>query len=251
MQGECGCLKVASRLKEGTLRVQATNWAFRFEVTTDGAGVVSHAGAVLLQELADRLGLTRILGWRGPQGRRRHPDAQVLWNLAVLLADGGDCLCNLAAFRISQSYSAQWLRPRPPGGSSTGPPKTAMGWPGCAPPGRTRASVDGRRPPEPELLVIDTDATLVLAHSDNKEGAAGTYKGSFGFAPLLAYLDRGAAPREPLAGILRPSNAPPAPCSMRAKTPSDAIEPGAESARWRDLTDRALGWTESDAVNEP
>jgi hypothetical protein len=48
-----------------------------------------------------------------------------------------------------------------------------------------------------------------LAHSDNKEGAAGTYKGSFGFAPLLAYLDRGAAPGEPLAGILRPSNASP------------------------------------------
>jgi hypothetical protein len=98
MQGECGCLKVASRLKEGTLRVQATNWAFRFEVTTDGAGVVRYAGAVLLQELADRLGLTRIPGWRGPQGRRRHPDAQVLWKLAVLRADGGDCLCNLAAF---------------------------------------------------------------------------------------------------------------------------------------------------------
>jgi Transposase DDE domain group 1 len=58
------------------------------------------------------------------------------------------------------------------------------------------------------LLVVDADATLVLAHSDAKEGAAGTYKGSFGFHPLLAYLDRGAAPGEPLAGLLRPGNAP-------------------------------------------
>jgi hypothetical protein len=58
-----------------------------------------------------------------------------------------------------------------------------------------------------ELLVIDADATLVLAHSDHKEGAAGTYKHSFGCAPLLAYLDRGPAPGEPLAGILRPGNA--------------------------------------------
>jgi hypothetical protein len=33
-------------------------------------------------------------------------------------------------------------------------------------------------------------------------------KGSFGFAPLLAYLDRGQAPGEPLAGLLRPGNAP-------------------------------------------
>jgi Transposase DDE domain group 1 len=30
----------------------------------------------------------------------------------------------------------------------------------------------------------------------------------FGFAPLLAYLDRGPAPGEPLAGLLRPGNAP-------------------------------------------
>jgi hypothetical protein len=57
------------------------------------------------------------------------------------------------------------------------------------------------------VLVVDADATLVLAHTDAKEGAAGTYKGSFGFAPLLAYLDRGPAPGEPLAGVLRPGNA--------------------------------------------
>jgi hypothetical protein len=57
-------------------------------------------------------------------------------------------------------------------------------------------------------LVIDADATLVLAHSDAKQGAAGTYKHTFGFHPLLAYLDRGPAPGEPLAGLLRPGNAP-------------------------------------------
>jgi hypothetical protein len=57
--------------------------------------------------------------------------------------------------------------------------------------------------------VVDVDATLVLAHSDVKEGAAGTYKHTFGFSPLLAYLDRGQAPGEPLAGLLRPGNAAP------------------------------------------
>jgi Transposase DDE domain group 1 len=62
--------------------------------------------------------------------------------------------------------------------------------------------------PDVGLLIIDADATLVLAQTDAKEGAAGTYKGSFGFAPLLAYLDRGPAPGEPLAGLLRPGNAP-------------------------------------------
>src|SRR4029450_3153419 len=62
--------------------------------------------------------------------------------------------------------------------------------------------------PDVELLVIDADATLVTAQSDHKEGPAGTDKHTFGFAPLLAYLDRGAAPGEPLAGILRPGTAP-------------------------------------------
>jgi hypothetical protein len=47
------------------LRVQATNSPHGFEVTTDGAGMVGHAGAALLRELADRLGLTSTLGWRG------------------------------------------------------------------------------------------------------------------------------------------------------------------------------------------
>jgi hypothetical protein len=86
-------------VKEGTLRVQATNWASRVEVTTDGTGVVGHAGAALLRELADRVGLTRTLGWRQAGGYRRHPDAAVLRDLAVMLADGGDCLSDLATLR--------------------------------------------------------------------------------------------------------------------------------------------------------
>jgi hypothetical protein len=74
--------------------------------------------------------------------------------------------------------------------------------------GRARAWAAGAHP-DVELLVVDADATLVLAHSDAKQGAAGTYKHSFGFCPLLAYLDRGQAPGEPLAGLLRPGNAAP------------------------------------------
>jgi hypothetical protein len=40
------------------LRGQATKPSARFNVTCDGTGVVGHAGAALLGELADRLGLT-------------------------------------------------------------------------------------------------------------------------------------------------------------------------------------------------
>ena len=37
----------------------------------------------------------------------------------------------------------------------------------------------------PERLTIDLDATLITAHSE-KDQAAGTFKGGYGFAPMLA-----------------------------------------------------------------
>ena len=55
----------------------------------------------------------------------------------------------------------------------------------------------------PERLTIDIDATLITSHSE-KERAAGTYKGGFGFHPLQAYADE---TREALGAKLRPGNA--------------------------------------------
>jgi Transposase DDE domain group 1 len=192
------------------LRGQATKSPGSFEVTTDGVGVVGHAGAALLRVLADRLGLTRALGWHDAGSRRRHPDAAVLRDLAVVLADGGDCLSDLAVLRdqpelfgpVASTPTAWRVVER----VATDPSGLA----------RLRAARAHARAgawaaggdPQVGLLVVDADATLVLAHSDAKQGAAGTYKHTFGFHPLLAYLDRGQAPGEPLAGILRPGNAP-------------------------------------------
>jgi hypothetical protein len=52
-------------------------------------------------------------------------------------------------------------------------------------------------------FVLDIDATIVLAHSE-KESAAATWKHTFGYHPLLCFLD---ATGEALAGMLRPGNA--------------------------------------------
>jgi Transposase DDE domain group 1 len=198
-------------VKEGTLRVQATNSPSSFEVTTDAIGVVGHAGAALLRELADRLGLTRALGWQQRDGRRRHPDAAVLRDLAVMLADGGDCLSDLAVLRdqpalfgVVASTPTAWRVIERAGQDPNGLARLRA----------ARAHARGRAwaaggDPDVEVLMVDADATLVLAQTDAKQGAAGTYKHTFGFAPLLAYLDRGQAPGEPLAGILRPGNAAP------------------------------------------
>ena len=84
------------------MRVQATKLRARFDVTADGDGLVGHAGAVLLVELADRLGLPAALDrWSGREqpGRVRHRSGKVLADLAVMLADGGDCLSDLAVLR--------------------------------------------------------------------------------------------------------------------------------------------------------
>ena len=47
---------------------------------------------------------------------------------------------------------------------------------------RGRAWTAGAHP-DTDLLVVDVDGTLLDAHSD-KQGAAGTYKGGYGFYPL-------------------------------------------------------------------
>jgi Transposase DDE domain group 1 len=203
------------------LRVQATKPRARFEVTADGDGLVGHVGAALLVGLADRLGLPAELDrWvgQGQPGRARHRAGKVLTDLAVMLADGGDCLSDLAVLRdqpglfgpVASTPTAWRVIERLAGADEQGLAGLRLA--------RARARrrawqagawVDG-------LLMIDLDATLVTAHSD-KQGAAGTYKHTFGFHPLAAWLDRGHGTGEPLAAILRPGNA-------AANTATDQIE---------------------------
>src|ERR1035438_5523424 len=72
------------------------------EVTSDGAGLVSHAGTALIAQVADRVGLTAVLSSRlaGVKQRRRgHDPGRVIRDLAVMLADGGECVSDLGAVR--------------------------------------------------------------------------------------------------------------------------------------------------------
>ncbi len=72
------------------------------EVTADGEGLVSHTGAALLVELADRAGLTEALSDAlGSSGERRsaHDPGRVLRDVAVMLADGGVCVTDTDAYR--------------------------------------------------------------------------------------------------------------------------------------------------------
>jgi Transposase DDE domain group 1 len=191
--------------------VQATNPRPRFDVVADGQGTCSHVGAALLGELSDRLGLTTELGRRANRGVRAgaHDRGQVLRDLVVMLADGGDCVSDLASLRDQpELFGAVCSTPtawRVLAEELPADPRGIAGLWSALARVRERAWGLGAAPAGP-LLLLDLDATLVEAHSD-KQGAAPTYKQGFGFHPLGCWLDRGDGTGEALAIILRPGNA--------------------------------------------
>ena len=72
---------------------------------------------------------------------------------------------------------------------------------------RESAWAAGAGPDLDQEVRLDFDATITIAHSE-KENAAATWKKTFGFHPLLCFLDRpDLAAGEALAGLLRPGNA--------------------------------------------
>ena len=74
----------------------------RVLVSADGSNVVSHVGARLLADLADAVGLTEGLSAAmapTKQRRRGYDRGEVLVDLAVMIADGGDAISDLAVLR--------------------------------------------------------------------------------------------------------------------------------------------------------
>ncbi len=181
-------------------------------VTGDGEGVVGHAGTGLLVEVADAVGLTAALGQR-PSSRRqrrsRHDPGEVLRDVAVMLADGGHCLSDLAVLRHQPelfsavaSHATAWRTLDAVAGDDFGVDGLRAARPAARKVVWDRAGV----PLVDAMVIVDVDATHVTAHSD-KHRAAGTYKGGYGFYPLLSFVDHGDGTGEPLAGVLRPGNA--------------------------------------------
>ena len=151
------------------MRVKRDGRDVKVEVMADGAGLVSHAGAALIAEIADRLGLTSALDRELGRSRAlaRHSPGRVIRDLAVMLADGGDALCDLAAVRdqqalfgpvASDSTAYRLIAGSPPTGRAGADQRGARGGQGA------RVAVGAR----PRLVVIDLDATLLIAHSERR-----------------------------------------------------------------------------------
>ncbi|MEU6657381.1 IS1380 family transposase [Streptomyces sp. NPDC046900] len=201
--------------------MKATRWDQRLDVRADDDNLIGHAGIVLLRRVADRTGLTLALSAVLPKGSG--PGWRDRGVALVQLA----CAIVLGATNILEAEQLQdhWRRlfPRPVSDSTLRRTLEAIDTPVAARVERARAairrvvwtllalrpggfpwiSVCGR-----ELAgwyVLDLDATIVTCTS-RKEGAAGTFKGSFGHMPLGAWV---ANTRECVAMLLRPGNAAP------------------------------------------
>ena len=188
--------------------------AKRVGVVAGGEALVSSSGGLLLVEAARATGLDSGLSaalrrWRRP--RAGHDPGKVVLDVALAIALGGDCFADLAVVgaqpelfgAVASDPTVSRLIESLAGGSDAAIAAIRQAraaarevvW--CH-----RSPVSGEEP-----VIVDLDATIVVAHSE-KEGATPTFKRSFGFHPLLAFVDHGVdGTGEPLAALLREGRA--------------------------------------------
>jgi Transposase DDE domain group 1 len=197
--------------------VKNTGLRSKITVSADGKGLVSQAGGLLLAEALQVTGLDQGLSgaltrWRAP--RAVHDPGKIIADLAMALGLGGDCLADVAVLRaqpeLAGPVASDPVISRLISALAADAPRALRAIRKARAAARERAwALAGERAPgaDGSLIPVDLDATIVLAHSE-KEKAAPTWKKTFGFHPLAAFADHGAAAGgEPLAIVLRPGNA--------------------------------------------
>jgi hypothetical protein len=189
---------------------------------TGRESLISSSGGLLLQRTIRLSGLDRSLSvglarWRGR--RARHDPAKVLLDLAIAVALGGDCAADLAVLRaqcevfgpVASDPTVSRLIAALAADVETALPAIRAAravarqqvWARRRPLAGTPGSRDGG------LVVVDIDSTVVTAHSD-KQGAQPTFKRTYGFVPMCAFVDHGEhGTGETLITQLRPGTASP------------------------------------------
>lgn len=177
-------------------------------IETGGDGVAAHVGLHALGRFADAFGVSTALSQRiAATGERLpvHDRGKVLVHAMLTLAGGGDACSDVeflraqpALFGDVPSDSTLYRTYRQLDAATV-----AGLWEAIA---EVRAKVWAHSGLDVETgpVRLDIDASLIEIHSENKQGTAATYKGGFGFHPLLCFSDRTG---ETLATLLRPGNA--------------------------------------------
>jgi len=165
----------------------------KITVVADGKGIVGHAGARLLADVADVTGLAGGFGEALGSLRRResgHDPGRVAIDIAVMLADGGEAISDLAVLRDQAQLFGQVAWDATAWRVLDGIDETRLGrlrmaratarevaWAQLA---ETRGGLPASTAAGLEVpgLVIDIDASIVLCHSE-KENAGPTWKKTF------------------------------------------------------------------------
>jgi hypothetical protein len=173
--------------------VKSTGSRPKLVVGAGGRGVVGHAGARLLADLAEVSGLERGFGLALGGLRQRdggHDPGRVAVDVAVMLADGGQAIADLAVLRDQPglfgavaSDPAAWRVLAAIDDDALARLRTAraaareIAWAQAADTrgGLPASSVAGQ---PIEGLVLDVDASIVICHSE-KQQAAATWKHTF------------------------------------------------------------------------
>ena len=177
-------------------------------VESGGHGVVAHVGLHALCSFADRLELGAALSSRiPPRGERSpvHDRGKVLVQQMAAIAGGGESCADIEYLRSEPSLfgfvpsdSTVWRTFHEITPATRDDLKGALAevragvW-------RRSAATVGSNP-----VTLDVDASLVTIHTEDKQGTGPTYKGGWGFHPLLVFAD---GTGECLSGMLRPGNA--------------------------------------------
>ncbi|MGB9034948.1 MAG: IS1380 family transposase [Paeniglutamicibacter sp.] len=182
--------------------------------------LISHAGLNVLTAFLDATGFAALCEDRFSQfvpEQAIHRPGRIIGSLALMLAGGGEHVSDLDVLRNSPglfgAVPSNATVSRFVARAADQPEAFSHGFTTLSRRLRSRIwEAAGKRNPSVlatllDPLTIDLDATLVTTHSD-KEGSAGTYKGGYGFSPMIASIDYGKdnGTGEILAAMLRPGN---------------------------------------------
>jgi hypothetical protein len=174
------------------LRVKVTERSALVEIAASTQQLPSHAGLVLVRELAGRLGIGELLDSVTVKKRSRgYSPAQAILGLCETLIAGGECLDDVAFLRADSAQAL--LRGHGlPEATTVGRflRRFSLGHIGQL--NRALDELFARVHPllERETVTLDLDATYIEHHGPvgSRQGTRGTYKGKVAWHPLLCFV---------------------------------------------------------------
>ena len=217
-------------------------------MTAHGESLISCAGSSLLVDTSRLAGLDTALSRALAPWRRSgsiHDPGKIVLDLAMALALGGDCLADVAVVRAQphllgptasdptvSRLVVKLATDAPAAFAALRQPRAAA---------RERLWQISSPAPAKGHIVIDLDATIVLAHSEEEDATAtrghlprAGEKRTFGFHPLLAFADHGpGGTGEHVGGRLRTGRATANDAAAHIEVLADALAQLPEHERSR------------------